>query len=63
MRLSLYGSKISVYFENCMIPRHNLMSIEFLTASLNQPNGTLIYLKDAEIVSIKESELYRQSWT
>jgi len=38
-----------------MIPRHNLKSIEFLTASLNQPDGTLVYLKDAEIISIKES--------
>jgi hypothetical protein len=61
--LPLDGCKISVYFENCAIPRHNLKSIEFLTASLNQPNGTLVYIKDAEIISIKESELYLQSWT
>jgi hypothetical protein len=63
LTLPLYGSKISIYFENCTIPRHNLKSIEFVTASLNQPNGTLVYIKDAEIISIKESELYLQSWT
>lgn len=53
LTLPLYGSKITIYFENCTIPRHNLKSIEFMTASLSQPNGTLVYIKDAEIISIK----------
>lgn len=45
-----YGVNIAFSFANCPLPRHNLESVEFLTASFEQSNGVLIYLKDAHIL-------------
>lgn len=39
---------------NCPLPRHNLESMEFLSASYEQENGVLVFLKDAQIRRIDQ---------
>lgn len=57
-----YGLNIAFSFATCPLPRHNLESVEFLSASFEQPNGVLIYLKDAHVLRAHQPELYLAAW-
>lgn len=43
------GFNIEVSLSNCPLPRHNIESVEFLSAAFEQQRGVLVYLKDARV--------------
>jgi hypothetical protein len=48
----IYGVNISLALTNCPLPRHNIESVEFLTAAFEQEKGVLVYLKDSRVVKV-----------
>jgi len=40
------GYKINLDIRNCILPKHDIKSFEFLNASIRQSEGILLYLKE-----------------